>query len=453
MEKRFAPGSGARTRPPAGGIHPRLRLLIDLAPQIQNLVSRDLGVTVTDRDTQLSYLPGHAGRLQIVPGDAVLTDSVSMTSMLEDRLVVQKMERRLGHDYVGRAVPIKNRRGRIIGSLGLVEVVTRKSVLKRMVVGKSPAFLKCYHQALKAARFEVGVLILGETGTGKEVIARLIAEKSHRRDRPFLAVNCASIPASLFESEMFGYQAGAFTGAQRKGKPGYFEVAQDGTIFLDEIGDLDKGLQAKLLRVIETGRVSRLGGHRESEVKARIISATNRDLRRVVHLGRFRADLYFRLGTVVIDLPPLRERREDLGLYIDKIFESEKTKLNRELLELTPEARRLLKSYDYPGNIRELENIIRTAVIICEGRAIGPEEISSQLMWEQEPPPSFPSPQKNPSPLPPPRERPGLNLAEMEKEAIRGAILTCSSKSQAAQALGISRDTLYRKLKKYGIDL
>ena len=282
-----------------------LRLLVRLAPLFQQLIASDIGITVTELHTQLFYLPGKTGKLRIKPGDPVLPDSVSMTSMLEDRLVVRRMERRLGHDYLGRAIPVKNRFGKIIGSFGTVEIVTNKSIVKDMIIGRSSQFMSAYNKALRAARYDDSVLIIGETGTGKEVFARLIVEESKRKEAPFTAINCSSVSPTLFESEMFGYEAGSFTGAQKRGKQGYFEMAHKGTIFLDEIGDLDLNLQAKILRVVETKKVIRVGGTMERSFDARIIASTNKNLTAYIRENKFRGDLFFRLSSMLISLPPL----------------------------------------------------------------------------------------------------------------------------------------------------
>jgi len=427
--------------------HPLIASLLELAPSLKDLMTPEIGITITDRDTQLLYLPGQAGKLEITPGDPLLPDSVSMTSMLENRFVMKKMDHRLGHDYVGRAVPIKDKDGHIIGSLGTVEVVTHELALNTMVVGKSPAFVKAYEHALRAARYNVSVLILGETGTGKELLARLIVQESERRDRTFISVNCASIPPSLFESEMFGYEPGSFTGAQKGGKRGYFELAQNGTIFLDEVGDLDLGLQAKLLRALDTGKITRIGGSREISAHTRIIAATNKDLRNEVRTGKFRPDLFFRLSSIIVTLPPLRDRREDIDLYIDKIFETEKRALNRPNIVLSPEARRRLRDYDYPGNVRELGSILRRAIIFCERGVILGEDLSDQLFFDTKPETSRGD-----------NHEFGHNysrdarLSAIEIKAIIEVLAAAPSKSEAAKALGISRDTLYRKIKRYSLD-
>jgi transcriptional regulator with PAS, ATPase and Fis domain len=247
---------------------------------------------------------------------------------------------------------------------------------------------------------------------------------------------------------MFGYEGGSFTGADKRGKRGYFEMAQNGTIFLDEIGEMELGLQAKLLRVLETGKILRIGGRKEITVSPRIISASNKDLQSQVLQGKFRADLFFRLSPIIIKIPPLRERREDLEEYIQRLFDREKTKWNKRDMMLLKESYILLKNYDFPGNVRELENILRRAIILCDDNAIRKSDIASQLISEKEEE-EFP----DISPLVVreniEQEKNIYNLDRLEKMTISRALTSFSSITHAARSLGISRDTLYRKIKKY----
>ncbi len=225
-------------------VHPTLQMLVNLGSSLHQLfsLSEEKGITVTDRERQLLYIPGKYGKLEIKSGDPLFPESVSRRCMTEGRPVTCKIEQKLGWDYIGKAVPVHDDCGRIIGSLGTVEVIRTNSIHGQIVMGSSPGFLTAYEQACKAAQYDVSVLICGETGTGKEIMARLIMEESARRDKPFVSINCACIPPSLFESEMFGYESGAFTGAHKNGRAGYFEQVHTGTIFLDEIGELDINL-------------------------------------------------------------------------------------------------------------------------------------------------------------------------------------------------------------------
>jgi transcriptional regulator with PAS, ATPase and Fis domain len=429
-------------------LHPTLKHLIAVAKDLHQLLSVKKGLTITDRERQLLYLPGNHGKLSIEEGDLLLPESVSRQSMRENRLVTQKMERCLGWDYIGRAVPIKDEAGRVIGSVGTVEIIENRPISESIVMGRSPAFQAACEQARKAARYDVSVLILGETGTGKEVMARYIVQENDRRDNPFFTVNCASIPATLFESEMFGYEGGSFTGADRKGRRGYFEIANNGTIFLDEVGELELSLQAKLLRVLETGRILRIGGNREIEVNTRIIAASNRDLKEYIKTEKFRADLFFRLSSVIITMPSLRSRKEDLPLFINKFLHEESKKFNKSDVHIAAEAMDLLLDYDYPGNVRELQNIVRRALILCDSSLITAEHVDQQLLHSALPAEHAPLAHTR---WDAPASVESLEFAAMEKRALQSALALYPNKSRAAKALGVSRDTLYRKIRKYGL--
>ena len=438
-------------------IHPVLKAFIQVAPKLHNLLGLNYALSVTDLTRTLLHLPGLGGRLTLVEGDLLLDDSVSLTCMREDRLVEKTMRKRLGNDYRGRALPIKDRNGKIIGSVGTIELIKEESVLNNMIIGTTPAMKFAYKQACKCARFDTSILIMGETGTGKELFAELIKEESQRKDYPYIAINCASIPSSLFESEMFGYEKGAFTGAHHGGGKGFFETAGNGTLFLDEIGELELGLQAKLLRVLETGRLTRVGGRKEIKASPRIISATNKDLAGMAQKGEFRPDLFYRLSSIIIDVPPLRERKADILEYIERAFEIEKIKWSKPELMLSERAVELLIEYNYPGNIRELQNILRRAIILADNSVINVEDIASQL----EQPDAIPFESRismlktnnyqNETRLSNIDMLVGKTLDEIEKAVIEHELCRTHIKAKAARNLGISRDTLYRKMVKYRI--
>lgn len=219
------------------------------------------------------------------------------------------------------------------------------------------------------------ILIRGETGSGKELFARAIHNASPRRDNIFLAINCTAIPDTLLESELFGYEEGTFTGANKGGKLGLFELASGGTLFLDEIGDISSTLQAKLLRVLQEHRVRRIGGNREIPINVRIISATNCNLEQMVKDGLFRQDLYYRLNVIPLYLPPLRERKEDIRLLANYLFQSTVNNINTSIKSISQEAFEKLTNYDYPGNVRELSNIIERAINVAQGSQITAEDI------------------------------------------------------------------------------
>ena len=288
----------------------------------------------------------------------------------------------------------------------------------------------------KAAPGPSLILITGESGTGKEVLARRIHERSPWAGGPFVAVNVGGLPDTLLESELFGYEKGAFTGADRR-KTGMFELAAGGTIFLDEIGDMPLILQVKLLRVLQDRKIQRLGGTVPIPVEARILAATHRDLKAEVKAGRFREDLYYRLNVVPVHLPPLRERKEDLPELVNALLGKIGAQLGRPVPRPGAEAMALLASYSYPGNIRELENLLERAVIFSQGPVLGPEDID----------------------IPRPKTVHGGGgdagegtLWSIEKAAILASLERHGGKRSAtAKALGISRRTLFNKLQEYGL--
>jgi nitrogen regulation protein NR(I) len=268
----------------------------------------------------------------------------------------------------------------------LREVVARALELRRMqsvpavfdqpekpgddpIVGRSPVMQDVYKSIGRVAPQDVTVLVVGESGTGKELIARAIYQHSRRADKPFLAINCAAIPDALLESELFGHEKGAFTGADRQ-RIGKFEQADGGTIFLDEIGDISPPTQAKVLRVLQDQQFERVGGRDTLAVDVRVIAATNQKLDELVSAGRFRADLYYRLNGVTIALPPLRDRKDDIPLLVDHLVRVANRKLEKRVTTVAPEALRVLEAHDWPGNVRELQNVVRYAVIQAPGEVL-----------------------------------------------------------------------------------
>lgn len=267
-----------------------------------------------------------------------------------------------------------------------------------------------------------------------------------------IAVNCAAIPASLLESELFGYEEGAFTGSRKGGRPGLFELADGGTLFLDEIGDLELGLQAKLLRALQSGEIRRVGGREVRKVNARIISATNQTLLQLVKEKRFRDDLFYRLRVIHLELPPLRARREDLPYFLDHAMAKICARLGRPAASFTPAARRVLLAYSFPGNIRELENVVEQSVVLAEGDMIDVDALPLDLVQGEgaaAPQTAMASP---PGALA--LSFPGSfpTLEEVESRVLEAGIRTFDSKTDLARHLGVGRATLYRKLAKYGLD-
>jgi len=311
------------------------------------------------------------------------------------------------------------------------------------IIGKSSNIVSKINMARQIAPTHTSVMITGESGTGKEVFARGIHELSGRKGL-FVPVNCSAIPSELFESEFFGYCPGAFTGASRKGRMGILELSNDGTVFLDEIGDMPLHMQAKLLRVLQEREVVRLGGEKSMKLDLRVISATNRDLLKMVEEKRFREDLYYRLNVVEIGLPPLRERREDIPVFIDTFIKEFALKNEKQIKGVNPDVLEILNAYEWPGNIRELMNVIEYIVVTNSGGEIQRQSIPDYLLSKMK--------REECS-----REYP-LDLTkaihELERENIYKALkISKSNKSKAAKLLNIPRGTLYHKIEEYNIML
>ncbi len=312
-----------------------------------------------------------------------------------------------------------------------------KQIFPQGIVYGSPEMENILKLLRRVTGTETTVLIQGETGTGKELVARFIHRESHRRDQIFIPVNCGAIPKDLVESEFFGHSRGAFTGATQE-KKGYFEMANGGTIFLDEIGEAPPDLQVKLLRVIQENEIMPVGYHRPKKVDVRIIASTNRDLKAEVASNRFRQDLFFRINVFSITIPPLRERKKDILPLAEFFLKQLSVKVNRKVGPFAEETRRLLLGYSWPGNVRELQNEIERVVLICEpDKPIGPEQLSDHISQRRRS--SGPSLKKA--------------VRELEDEMIREALARFSqNRSRTARALGISRQSLLEKLHRMGAD-
>jgi DNA-binding NtrC family response regulator len=292
-------------------------------------------------------------------------------------------------------------------------------------------------------------LITGETGTGKELVARALHKTGPRRERRFVAVNCSAVVETLFESELFGHMRGAFTGATEN-KPGLFELADGGTLFLDEIGELPMSVQAKLLRVLELGEVHRVGSLDPRRVSVHVIAATNRDLRAEVAAGRFRSDLYYRLNIVEVTLPPLRDRREDIPYLTAAFVRATSERLQKPLLGLSPGAERLLAMAPWDGNVRELRNVMERACILADGEFITERELAISMPSVQAPPPAATSGvSRGPAGQTQDPAADGDLLVTVEREHIQRALLRANgNKKAAARMLGLSRRALYRRLER-----
>ncbi|HTO96033.1 MAG TPA: sigma-54 dependent transcriptional regulator [Myxococcales bacterium] len=304
------------------------------------------------------------------------------------------------------------------------------------LVGSSPPMRRAMELVEKVAPSKASVVITGQSGTGKEMVARAIHQLSPRRDKPFIAINCSAIPASLIESEMFGHERGAFTGADQR-RLGAWELADGGTLFLDEVGEIPIELQAKFLRVLEEERLRRLGGKSEIMVDVRVISATNKDLKEEIKAARFREDLYFRLNVFHITLAPLKERREDIPILVQHFIDRFSRDAGKKLQGVSPQAMKVLADYAWPGNIRELRNTLERAVILCGAGTIETEHLPSELAAGGGESAYFKLPY-------------GLPLREIEKEYILASLTRLeNNKARTAQTLGISEKTLYNKLYRY----
>jgi len=316
------------------------------------------------------------------------------------------------------------------------------------IIGKSRSILRTKFFARKVASSEATILITGESGVGKELFAQAIHKDSPRTTKPFIAINCGAIPSALFESELFGYNGGAFTGAERKGKPGKLELAHGGTLFLDEIGELPLELQVKLLRVLQDKCFYRVGGTEPLTVNTRIIAATNRDLAKMIQRGEFREDLYYRLNVIALEVPPLRERTEDIPDLVQALLYEFTQKYLKTLPTLDPEVMLSFLNYDWPGNIRELRNVIERLAILSEGETLNSQYLPSNLT---------PFSSRLPSvvyPITAQNLQGALKTKGTSEEITQIKISlekTNGNKTAAAKLLGISRGTLYYKLNQYGL--
>ncbi len=384
---------------------------------------------------------------------------------------IRHIQRIQGHDMVANRVPII-RGGKIIGAVGavlfrdasdiremakeLIELENKineyKGEIERLqdsrytfdsIITRNPKMEYLKKLGRTAAQSNSTVLILGESGTGKELFAQAIHKASYRKFGPFIPINCAAIPRELLESELFGYESGAFTGARRGGKTGKFELANGGTIFLDEIGDMPLEMQVKLLRVLEEKEFERVGGNQKIILDARIIAATNEKIEEAVEKGRFREDLYYRLNVISIDIPPLREREEDIPLIAEHLLEYLVEELNTEIKIIDNETMDILMKYHWPGNVRELRNVLERAINLSTQQIILPQHLPERLVKNK----IYIEGKEKIFPL-------KDVVAEAEKEAIVNAITnTKGNKTLAAEYLGIHRTALYKKIEKYGLSL
>lgn len=356
------------------------------------------------------------------------------------------------HDYLTKPLDIDELRIKVQQTLEFWRLKEENILQKRRIenlfdasriIGRSPRMRQVLETVAMVAPTEASVLILGESGTGKELIANALHQGSNRSDRRFIKINCAALPETLLESELFGHERGAFTGAVGR-KPGRFELADGGTIFLDEIGEMTFSTQAKLLRVLQEREFEPLGSTRSVKVDIRVISASNRDLKDEVKKGNFREDLFYRLNVVPINLPPLRERKEDIPLLVDHFLQIYNEKNNRHLKGFHPRALDAMMRYSWPGNIRELENVVERAVILTMDEYVSFSELPESISGES------PSAVVTTSKV---GIAPGMTIRELEKALILVTLEhNDGNRTRSAGFLGITRRTLQNKLKEYGID-
>jgi transcriptional regulator with PAS, ATPase and Fis domain len=379
-------------------------------------------------------------------------------------ILVDLLSNRAGTFVVSR-IPLHDERGEVIGALGMVLFDHPETTLQPLIakfarlqrdldearrelagqrrtkytfasfIGSSPVALEVKRQARRAAQAEGNVLLLGETGTGKELIAHAVHAASARADKPFVGVNLAAVPETLLEAEFFGVAPGAYTGADRKGREGKFKLADGGTLFLDEAGDMPAALQGKLLRALQEQEIEPLGSNRVIKVDVRVIAATSRDLKALVAEGRFREDLYYRLSVLPVRLPALRERPGDIEAIAESLLESIAARSGMPQRELTAPALEVLASYPWPGNVRELRNVLEQAAMLTDHARLRAEDFKGILI----PAPAGKRPAQRPLPQ---------LVADLERRSIESALAaTRGNKVSAARLLGISRATLYEKLK------
>ncbi len=423
----------------------------DAAGALTRVSSGAFDLVITDlrlaRGSGLDILKG-------VKASCPATEVVMVTAFATTENAIQAMK--LGaYDYVLKPFKVDELKLVVEKALEHRALVAENRVLRHRVgerrrqaeeiLGASLAIEEVRNLVQKVAPTRTTVLITGESGTGKEVVARTIHEKGHRREQPFVAINCGAIPEGLIESELFGHEKGSFTGAGET-KPGLFEVAGSGTLFLDEVGELPAQVQVKLLRALQERKIRRVGGSADLAVSARIIAATNRDLAEEVKAGRFREDLYYRLNVIQVRMPALRERREDLPLFLEHFIDRFSAELGRPRPSVAPEAQRLMLAYGYPGNVRELANIVERAVTLCDGDVVTPSSLPPAVRG------AAPAAVGKTAALP----AEGLDL-QAHLDAVERAILgealqrTGGVKTEAARLLSLTFRSLRYRLAKYGI--
>lgn len=451
---------------------------------IQILDTMDAGLVIIDRDSRIFYVNPAYGKILDINISKILGRYLSIVEPEAALLNVLKTGR--GEKIKNKLIKTLNRYvdisthplvsgGEMVGAYSIFTDVTKENRLnkeiKKMsavaeeynqqvqakqfleenhIIGESKTYLNCVNKAFKVANTDTMVLLRGENGTGKEVLVNLIKSHCARKDRPFITINCSAIPDSLIESELFGYEEGAFTGASKGGKLGKFQLADGGTLFLDEIGDMPYTMQAKLLRVLQEGEIDKVGRQKNIPIDVRVVAATNRPLEEMVKKGEFREDLYYRLNVVSINIPPLRERDNDILLLTDYFFEKYQNKYKRNL-KIDRSIYQTFSAYYWPGNVRELKNTIESMVILCDNDIVTLKDIPERIRGRYEETQSSGR-----------SEISDFNFSDcstlkkevenFEKNLIEAAIKNSQGdRNRAMELLGLTKRTFYRKIANYGI--
>jgi two-component system, NtrC family, response regulator AtoC len=420
----------------------------DVATAMNVLETQPVDVLLTD----LRLMGGTEGLDMLTRAQSIAHPPVSilMTAYGSEKVAVQAMKRG-AYDYITKPLDLEKLDAVLTRALHSRKVETENRQLREeldkkfgleKLIGNAPAMVEIYDRIRQVAPTRATVLIEGESGTGKELVAQSLHMLSPRKSARFVAVHCAALSPQLLESELFGHERGAFTGANER-RAGRFEEASHGTIFLDEIGEIDAATQVKLLRVLGEQTIQRVGSNQSIKVDVRVVAATNKNLETMVREGKFRDDLFFRLDVVPIHLPPLRQRREDIPLLISAFVQEFARQNQKRITGLSADAQDALQRYAWPGNIRELRAAIEHAVALCRGERIGVRDLPSRVLGQSLPTAGSDAiPGSNPSS--------NLNLEKMEKNFIHQALrLTDGNVTEAAKLLGISRRTLHRKIKVY----
>ena len=449
--------------------HQQKSLIIEEQNKYQNAIVESIseGFLTIDKHGIVTYINDKGAKLlavnrktcigkyigEIVPFKPIILEVLETKKGYTDREYV--LENRVGTKMhlLKTATPIRDENGEIIGVIDIFkEIKNVKKIVNKIVgaranftfediIGKNPKFLESIRMAKMASQSSSNILIQGESGTGKELFAHSIHNESSRKNGPFVAINCAAIPMELIESELFGYAEGSFTGGIKGGRPGKFELANGGTLFLDEIGEMPISIQPKLLRVLQDGKVVRVGGDNVFDVDVRIIAATNKRLEEECENNTFRWDMYYRLNVVTINIPSLRERKEDIRETAYYLMGKINARLGTEIKGISDKAMKLLENYNWKGNVRELENVIERAINICTA-----DELDTTHL-----PRSFDILEKEDNPIDKELVE-MLSLQEMENNFITKILKQCNGNiSQAAKVLNITRNTLYNKIEKHNL--